>query len=82
MKKPFKIERRSTHSDLAKILLDHAERLEALPHGSLIGDASTVNMIRGTAEALILLDLDVERKTVALRECYQEGCKAAAKALS
>ena len=38
----LRITRRSTHSDLAALLLDHAERLAALPAALLIGDASNL----------------------------------------
>ena len=81
MQRTVKIERRSTHSDLAVLLLDHAARLAALPPGALIGDASTVNMVRSAAAALIGQDEALERATLALRACYEAGYKQAAAAL-
>lgn len=59
---------RTTHSDLAKIILDHAERLKAVPAGHLVNDASTLEMLASAARILVAQDNRIDTMTVALRQ--------------
>jgi hypothetical protein len=58
---------RTTHSDLARNLEIHAEKLAAIPAGYLVGDASTRELIIAAARILIEQDRRIEQMTAALR---------------
>jgi hypothetical protein len=62
---------RTTHSDLARLLLDHELKLAQIPPlaggGPIISDPSTRELIRAAAAALIAQDEKIEQLTITLR---------------
>ncbi len=73
MKRP-----RSTHSDLATLIEDHAERLRAIPAGYCVSDAATLACLRDIARIVCEQDTRIGELTIALRE---HGGRAARKYL-
>jgi hypothetical protein len=70
----------STHSAMAKALLDHERRLaEILPRagaGPIVSDATSRQLIRSAAEALLEMDRKLGELTIQVRELrYQRNRK-------
>jgi ABC-type transporter Mla subunit MlaD len=63
---------RTTHSDMAQLLLDHEERLAQIKplagNGPIVSDASTRELIRAAAAALLDQDEQISTLIVSLRE--------------
>ena len=59
---------RTTHSDLARILRDHAAALLKIPAVHCVSDASTQSSIEAAAALLVKQDERIERMTIALRD--------------
>ena len=60
--------KRTTHSDLARLIEDHADRLKKVPAGYLVSDASTLRLLRDTARILVEQDQRIDSLTIGLRE--------------
>lgn len=59
---------RTTHSDLAKLLEDCAEKLKTVPEGYCVSDPSSLRVITDAARLLVEQDRRIELLTVGLRE--------------
>lgn len=60
---------KTTHSELARIILDHVERLKAIPAGYMVSDGATSQALRTAAEQLIEQDKQIAKMIEVLREC-------------
>lgn len=60
--------RRTTHSDLAHLLMRHAEKMKAVPEGYCVSDPSSLRLLTDAALALVTQDLRIETLIVGLRE--------------
>lgn len=58
---------RTTHSDLADIILAHRERLKAIPAGYCVSDASTLKCLEDIARIVVEQDERIGAFTIALR---------------
>ena len=59
---------RTTHSDLAVLLRDHAKRPARVPAGYLVNDGASMQLIDDAARILTNLDQRIEDATEALRD--------------
>lgn len=60
---------RTTHSDLAQLLLELSKRLQrVVPTGYLVSDAPTIKLLEDSARILVEQDQRIEEFTVAVRE--------------
>ena len=59
---------RTTHSDLAQLLVDHVERLRRVPAGYLVSNEATLKTIADASRILVEQDRRIEEFTIAARE--------------
>jgi hypothetical protein len=67
--------KRTTHSDLAQLLVDLSEKLKRVPEGYCVSDPSSLRLITDAARILVEQDQRIDDFTVAARESTDDAMR-------